>query len=455
MAPTSSSSNSSPSSPVPTAFMTDAPSVRPTRSNANRNNSIRDEAHFLELSGVLLSAPLSSLNLVEEYTVTCGQGISLELPTIGGPVTLIVCGDVVLEAFTGQECFYPQRQDLNNNEECSSRSWHAEENTGYYLLVTPNTSNNEDQDDDATFSLEIVANDKCEYAHGPVAPTSSGVALSYTTLNANPDTVGNCRGASAATAPGVWYLVQGTGQAITASTCSNNDAEGATTDFDTQLSVFSGQCDNLVCIDGNNNFCGGQSSVSWQSTQGEIYRLLVHGANNSTGTFSLTLTTDAVRVANDFCGTATEIRNTTGPSDVLDSSSFWGATADAEVPSCWSIRTDCSSIASFSTTSATWGEFPLGVWYTFQGTGADVFVDLSDNVEHRLEVRVFSGDCGDLQCVNDAISGIGGPGDGWCGAQYAIMTQLGETYYVLASPASSTSLGEDLYMTIDARVRTP
>ncbi|CAB9521207.1 expressed unknown protein [Seminavis robusta] len=114
MAPTTSSgSNSTPSSPVPTAFMTDAPSVRPTWSNANRNNSIRDEAHFLELSGGVLSAPLSSLNLVEEYTVTCGQGISLELPTIGGwyvysprvagPVTLIVCGNVVLEAFTGQE----------------------------------------------------------------------------------------------------------------------------------------------------------------------------------------------------------------------------------------------------------------------------------------------------------------------------------------------------------------
>jgi len=65
--------------------------------------------------------------------------------------------------------------------------------------------------------------------------------------------------------------VQGTGERLYADTCSDQ------TDFDTKLSIFSGRCDELVCVNGNDDACGLQSSISWDSELGEFYWILLHG----------------------------------------------------------------------------------------------------------------------------------------------------------------------------------
>ena len=57
------------------------------------------------------------------------------------------------------------------------------------------------------------------------------------------------------------------GKALTVSTCG-------TSDLDTQISVFRGSCDSLECVDGNDQACGDQSSVSWFSEPGELYIIL-------------------------------------------------------------------------------------------------------------------------------------------------------------------------------------
>ncbi|MFH1010432.1 MAG: hypothetical protein V1784_04255, partial [bacterium] len=49
------------------------------------------------------------------------------------------------------------------------------------------------------------------------------------------------------TAPGVWYMVTGTGNILTATTCN------VFTGYDTKLNVYSGSCDALVCVTGNDN----------------------------------------------------------------------------------------------------------------------------------------------------------------------------------------------------------
>jgi hypothetical protein len=128
----------------------------------------------------------------------------------------------------------------------------------------------------------IVDNDSCDNAFGPInraefipGSTSSGATV---------DIEGpSCGSAAAPTAPGLWYSITGDGGRITLSTCSTTtDA-----DFDSQISVFTGSCDQLTCVDGNDNACGSQSLVEFQSIENQTYHVLVHGYGDSFGTFSL------------------------------------------------------------------------------------------------------------------------------------------------------------------------
>jgi hypothetical protein len=79
---------------------------------------------------------------------------------------------------------------------------------------------------------------------------------------------GSCGNLVFNTGHGAWFTATGTGRVLTASTC------GAFEDFDTQISVFLGSCDNLFCIDGNDQACGDQSSVSWFTEDGVQYLIL-------------------------------------------------------------------------------------------------------------------------------------------------------------------------------------
>ena len=92
-----------------------------------------------------------------------------------------------------------------------------------------------------------------------------------------------------------WYTTIGTGVEFTASTCNS---DGYTT-FDTQITIFTGDCDDLICIAGNDNSpdiesCGdgGASTVSWDTVEGEIYFILIHGVGARVGSYGLTLSSD-------------------------------------------------------------------------------------------------------------------------------------------------------------------
>jgi hypothetical protein len=77
-----------------------------------------------------------------------------------------------------------------------------------------------------------------------------------------------CRSARATNSAGLWYKVMGTGQQLSASLCEQAD-------YDTQLSVWTGPCSNLVCVGGNDDACGLKSRVSWLSTAGQTYYVFV------------------------------------------------------------------------------------------------------------------------------------------------------------------------------------
>jgi subtilisin-like proprotein convertase family protein len=90
---------------------------------------------------------------------------------------------------------------------------------------------------------------------------------------------------SAAEGPGVWYRYVAAGGMVTASTCDNAD-------YDTQISVFRGDCSALICEASNDDAssCSGNTSEAvWDSAVGEEYLVVVHGFDGDVGAFTLTL----------------------------------------------------------------------------------------------------------------------------------------------------------------------
>jgi len=82
----------------------------------------------------------------------------------------------------------------------------------------------------------------------------------------------------------------GTGGTLRASTCQ----EG--TLFDTIINVYSGDCDALACVGGNNDdsLCGTQISVgastfTWVSQPGVVYYIVVFGSRGEVGRFEISV----------------------------------------------------------------------------------------------------------------------------------------------------------------------
>ena len=104
---------------------------------------------------------------------------------------------------------------------------------------------------------------------------------------------------------GLWYTIMGTGDTLRATMCFEE------TEYDTYLSVYEGDCDNLDCVAGNDdqdevdffaepcneNFLA--SAIEWDSEEGVEYFLHVSGSNAVTpavGGFDFVLICDGVEV---------------------------------------------------------------------------------------------------------------------------------------------------------------
>lgn len=138
-------------------------------------------------------------------------------------------------------------------------------------------------------------NDLCGTA---VEISPGGDVLLGSTRAASEDNIEAC-GISATGSAGVWYHIVGNGSEITATTCSSTNP-AASTDFDTQISVYSGSCvggggaseagesvgpETRVCVTGNDNApgCGTASTVTFATEPGEDYFILVQGKEAGPG----------------------------------------------------------------------------------------------------------------------------------------------------------------------------
>ncbi len=230
-----------------------------------------------------------------------------------------------------------------------------------------------------------------------------GETISGTTVGATFDEVGTC--GTTNTAPGVWYIVEGTGGVITVSTCDQAS-------YDTKLSVFTNACDDTaVCIGGNDDGagCSGFSSeFSFVSDSGTDYFILVHGFDDATGTFDLSVTCADPPPPNDACISAEDI--------------------------------ECGDVVSGSTTNATFDNVGScgtsntapGVWYSFTGTGGAVrFSTCSPNTNYDTKISVFTGICDELVCVDGNDDDSDCPSGILNSTVIVIPTTLGVVYRVL------------------------
>ncbi len=203
---------------------------------------------------------------------------------------------------------------------------------------------------------------------------------------------------------GVWYRFVGTGQEVTLSTCSS------ATNYDTQIGVYSGSCTALTCVAGNNNFCGRQSQVTFNSVAGTTYFILVTGVVDARGAFSLSVTcTGSAGPANDACAGSVLVscgQTVTGTTT--------GATADA-VGTC---------VTALNTAP--------GVWYRFNGNGDNVTISLCGS-SYDTKIGVFSGTCAALVCVagNDDFCSLQ--------SQVSFSSVSGTTYYILVTGFSTAA----------------
>jgi hypothetical protein len=135
-------------------------------------------------------------------------------------------------------------------------------------------------------------NDACADA----IPLNIDQIVEGTTIGATSRGEPACGGASASNAADVWYSVQGSGQQLYATTCTDNTAING--GYDTQLSVFSGSCGQLQCIGGNDDdnssgTCNLKSGVRFSATPGTSYLIMVHGYSSSRGDFALQVRGDS------------------------------------------------------------------------------------------------------------------------------------------------------------------
>jgi hypothetical protein len=133
-----------------------------------------------------------------------------------------------------------------------------------------------------------------------------GDFIAGTTIDATIDTAVAPTCDTGVTSPGVWYVLNdntGLVTDITITMCTG------TTDYDSKLSVYTGDCGAppLTCVVGNDDTCGLQSEVSFQSDGNTTFLILVHGFGGATGNFELDIQCTPVPPVNDDIANALDL----------------------------------------------------------------------------------------------------------------------------------------------------
>lgn len=297
----------------------------------------------------------------------------------------------------------------------SSVSWSTFSGMTYYILVHGRLESSVGQ-----FALileeyePLVPNDFCNAA---VVPPVNGTVVVGTTDGATFDNTATCADVPNV-APGVWYMVQGTGTLLTASLCTDE------TNYETAITVFAGDCVDLDCIAANlvgaGDGCGRKSELSWVTILDRTYYVLVHGYDTRVGEFGLVLDEPEPDITNDYCVSAFFLAP--GP-DVI-----FGSTVGAS----HELTPICSNITQTGP----------GVWYTVSGTGERMVASTCNSEEEDVpvtsfdtKISVFTGVCGRLECTL--------ADDNYCGSQSRLvwLTEKDVMYFILVHGETTGTFG--------------
>jgi len=181
-----------------------------------------------------------------------------------------------------------------NDDSCglqSELSFLSDGTSTYYIMVEGFASNS------GNFSLAVTCvdpppNDECA---GAISMNCGDTVVGETDTATFDASAPVC--VTGITAPGVWYEFTDTTGLVTNYTLSMCDGG---TDYDSKITVYSGDCGALACVVDNDDTCGLQSEVSWQGDGLTTYYILVHGFGSATGNFSMALTCAPVPPPNDM-----------------------------------------------------------------------------------------------------------------------------------------------------------
>jgi hypothetical protein len=191
-----------------------------------------------------------------------------------------------------------------NDDSCGLQSellFASDGTSTYYIMV-------EGWDTSAgNFSLAVTCsqapiNDNCDGA----LPIACGEIVAGSTDNATEDSAVAPTCDTTVTAPGVWYVYEDTTGLITDITITMCNG---TTDYDAKLSVYTGDCaaPPFTCVVGNDDTCGLQSEVSFQSDGATTFYILVHGFGGGTGNFEIEMTCTLVPPPNDMIANSIDV----------------------------------------------------------------------------------------------------------------------------------------------------
>ena len=274
-------------------------------------------------------------------------------------------------------------------------------NSTYYVTVVPYNGNGSAVGCDQSNSFTTVGSPWDAEA----TPINCGDVLAGNTNDGNVNDYLSFCGGTVNDAPGVWYTFVGDGYEMIASTCGSG--------FDTIIAIYEGDSTAISCVAGNDDGCGLQSEVSFNTTAGATYYMYVTPYGNfssNQGPFTVSLTCP-------------------GPPPVLQACVF------AESISCGDTITD--STVGFEVNDIDSCDFVSidtapGRFYKVEGTGDDMIVSLCGS-SYDTKLAVFSGSCSGLVCIdaNDDFCGVS--------SQVSFASQSGIIYYIYVTGYSSNA----------------
>lgn len=148
-----------------------------------------------------------------------------------------------------------------------------------------------DEEEEETTPPNAITNDKCSMASKLIPDGSLEVGvISSSSQSSFSNGGGSCGDATyAGQSLGKWYYTPGTGDFLNVSACEINCTAPANALAIPEVTVFTGECDDLYCIDGVSNLLE-SGPLQFQAIRGQNYYIYIQGGQETLGLVEIFLT---------------------------------------------------------------------------------------------------------------------------------------------------------------------